>query len=385
MKAILNGTIYSPTQIIHDGVVLIDQGTIRAVGTRAATTIPQYAEIIDASGNAIIPGLIDIHTYGNQGVSMTAPERVAAELPTFARNVTQFGVTSFLISPTMGDHHFIVRILAAIADTIPTVRGGAQALGIHLEGPWLDPEQRGAFPRDVLRVPSLQDAREYVHAAKGYLRLVTLAPNFSESLDVARYLLSVGVQPSLGHSNTSFEVALDALQIFPLVTHVYNAMSGLHHRKPGVLGAVLSSDKANGMLICDGIHAHPAAVKILLRSLGTNRIILVTDSIPGGGLAEGKFTMLNQIAHIIDGVARLTDGTIAGSILTLNRAVMNARAFGDVSFSDAIKMATQNPARALGLSNKGQLVAGADADVVIMNDSGDVKMTLVAGEIVHHA
>ena len=382
MKAIINGTIYTPTQTIHDGVVLIDGGTIQAIGARASTTIPHDAEIIDARDNAIIPGLIDIHTYGNLGVSMTAPERVAEELPAFARNVTRFGVTSFLISPTMGNRDFIARMLAAIAEAIPHAHGGAQPLGIHLEGPWLDPEQRGAFPLEVLHAPTLDEAREYVQASRGYLKLVTLAPNFPESLAVARYLISVGVQPSLGHSNTTYDAARNALDVFPLVTHVYNAMSGLHHRKPGVLGAVLSSDKASGMLICDGIHAHPAAVKILLRSLGTDRVILVTDSIPGGGMTEGEFTMLNQTARIIDGVARLADGTIAGSILTLNRAVMNARAFGNLALNDALKMATQNPARVLGLSNKGQLVSGADADVVVMDDAGEVSITVVRGEIV---
>jgi N-acetylglucosamine-6-phosphate deacetylase len=285
----------------------------------------------------------------------------------------------------MGNRDFIARILTAIAETIPNVCDGAQPLGIHLEGPWLDPEQRGAFPFKVLHVPNLDEAREYVHAARGYLRLVTLAPNFPQSLDVARYLIENHICPSLGHSNTTYDVARDALEIFPLVTHVYNAMSVFHHRKPGVLGAVLSSDKPSGMLICDGLHAHPAAVKILFRSLGTDRVILITDSIPGGGMDEGEFVMLNQNARIVDGVARLANGTIAGSILTLNRAVMNARAFGDLSLNVALKMATQNPARILGLSNKGHLVAGADADVVVMDDAGDVMMTMVHGETVYRA
>lgn len=385
MQALINGTIYTPLETIHDGVVVVDDATIRAVGTRASTPIPRGAEIIDARGNAIVPGLIDLHTYGCLGVSMTAPERIADELPAFARNVARFGVTRFMISPTTGNRAFIARMLASIAQTIPQVCDGAIPLGIHLEGPWLDLEQRGAFPLDVLHAPTLDEAREYLNAAQGYLKVVTLAANLPNAPEVARFLRDNGVRVSFGHSNTAYESARDALASgnFALVTHVYNAMRGLHHRQPGVLGAVLSSDNVSGMLICDGIHAHPAAVKILFRALGTDRVILVTDAIPGGGMTAGAFTMLNQNANVVDGVARLEDGTIAGSILTLNRAVMNAREFGALALNDALKMATTNPARVLGLWNIGSLNAGADADIVVMDDAGNIALTMVAGQVVY--
>jgi N-acetylglucosamine-6-phosphate deacetylase len=367
-----------------DGVILVEDAQIREVGTRNQVAIPSGAEIIDAADKVVAPGLVDIHTYGCLGVSITAPERAGEELAAFARNVARFGVTRFLISPTIGNRAFIARTLSALADAIPDIRGGARPLGIHLEGPWLDPEQRGAFPIESLHAPTLDEAREYVEAARGFLRLVTLAPNLPNALEVARFLRDHDVRVSLGHSNTDYEFARAALAsgAYSLVTHVYNAMSGLHHRKPGVLGAVLSSDDVMGMLICDGIHAHPAAVKILLRVLGTNRVILVTDAIPGGGMTEGTFTMLNQTARIVDGVARLNDGTMAGSILTLNRAVMHARAFGGLALNDALKLATRNPARALGLATRGMLMPGAEADIIVMDDAGNVALTMVAGEIV---
>jgi N-acetylglucosamine-6-phosphate deacetylase len=385
VKAFVNGTIYTPNETIDDGVVLIEGATIHALGTRDALTLPREAQVIDARGHAIVPGLIDLHTYGCLGASLTAPERVAEELAAFARNVARFGVTRFLISPTMGDRAFIAQMLRAIAEAIPNVREGAQCLGIHLEGPWLDPEQHGAFPREVLHAPTLDEAREYVEAARGFLRIVTLAPNLPNALEVARFLRAQGVVVSLGHSSTTYEVARDALAsgAFALVTHVYNAMTGLHHRQPGVLGAVLSSDEVCGMLICDGLHVHPAAVKILLRALGVDRVILVTDAIPGGGMTEGTFTMLNQTARIVDGVARLEDGTIAGSILTLNRAVMNARAFGALTLNEALQMATVNPARALGLWNIGSLNDGASADVALIDELGKVQLTMVAGRVVY--
>jgi len=386
LQALINGTIYTPTETIDDGVVLVEGTTIHAVGTRGALAIPRDAQVIDARGNAIVPGLMDLHTYGCLGASLTAPERVAEELAEFARNVTRFGVTRFLISPTIGDRAFIVQMLRALAESIPRLSQGARCVGIHLEGPWLDPEQRGAFPRAALHAPTLDEAREYVEAAGGFLRMVTLAPNLPNALEVARFLRAQGVSVSLGHSSTTYEVARAALDsgVFTLVTHVYNAMTGLHHRHPGVLGAVLSSDDVCGMLICDGLHVHPAAVKILLRTLGVERVILVTDATPGGGLTEGTFLMLGQTAHVENGMARLEDGTIAGSILTLNRAVMNARAFGALTLNDALKMATVNPARVLGLWNCGSLNDGAVADVVVMDDAGDVLLTMVESQVVYH-
>lgn len=387
MPILIYGTLYSPHETIDDGVIVIANQTIQAIGTRTSTPIPPNTQIIDTHGKMIVPGLMDLHTYGCLGVSLTAPERIAEELPALAQNVARFGVTRFLISPTMGDRAFIARMLTAIAETIPRLSDGAQCLGIHLEGPWLDPEQRGAFPLDVLHAPTLDEAREYLSAARGWLRVVTLAGNLSNALEVAQFFRANEVRVSFGHSNTTYEVAHDLLASgnFDLITHVFNAMSGLHHRQPGVLGAVLSSDAVSAMLICDGIHAHPAATKILFRVLGTDRVILVTDAIPGGGMSEGTFTMLNQTARIVDGVARLENGTIAGSILTLNRAVMNAREFGNLSLNDALKMATTNPAHILGFSNIGTLDPGADADVVVMDNVGNVSLTMVAGKIVYRA
>jgi len=384
IQVFLNGTLATPSQIIPDSALVVADGKVQTLGTRAQVAFPSSAQVIDARGGIIAPGLVDIHTYGCLGVSVTSPETAGAELGAFARNVAQFGVTSFLISPTMGDRAFIVRELAALAEAIPHVRGGAMPLGIHLEGPWLDPEQRGAFPLNVLHAPTLDEAREYLDAARGYLKLVTLAGNLPNAPEVARFLSGQGVRVSYGHSNTTYDRACALLDSgdFQLVTHVYNAMSGLHHRKPGVLGAVLASDRVMGMVICDGIHAHPAAVKILVRALGVERVILVTDAIPGGGMTAGTFTMLNQTARIVDGVARLEDGTIAGSILTLNRAVLNARAFANLALSDALGMATRNPTRALGLATKGVLAPGADADVIVMDDEGNISLTMVAGQVV---
>ncbi|HEY6042238.1 MAG TPA: amidohydrolase family protein, partial [Anaerolineae bacterium] len=245
------------------------------------------------------------------------------------------------------------------------------------------PDQRGAFPLDVLREPNVGELGRWADAANGYLRVVTLAPNLKDSNECARFLRERKIIPSLGHTGTGYNQAHQALAPqgdFTLVTHLFNAMTGMHHRNPGVVGAVLASN-VPAMLICDGEHVHPAVVKVITRAKTTERVILVTDAIAGAGIAEGKFSLFDQPVYVNHGRAQLADGTLAGSVLTLNRAVINARDFAGLAFGDALKMATENPARLLELEAKGMLSIGADADVVMMDEqTGDVKMTMVTGK-----
>ncbi len=380
--AILNGTVYTPQEKIVDGAVLIAGGKICGVGPAAKMDIPAEAERIDAAGAAIVPGLIDLHTYGCLGVQLTSPERAADELQRLAHNVARFGVTCFLISPPIGDLDELTKMLAAIAAAIPRLNGGARCAGIHLEGPYLDPEQRGAFPREVLREPRVDEVSKLVDAAHGFLRVVTMAPNLPHSSEVAHFLHERDIVVSLGHTSATFEQACEAFVPngdFSLVTHIFNAMSGLHHRQPGVAGAALLS-AVPAMLICDGEHVHPGVVKILLRQKTAERVILVTDAIAAAGLKEGEYALFNQKVFVRAGRATLSNGTLAGSVLTLNRAVINARAFASIGFSEALAMATSNPARLLKLEISGTLHEGAEADIVIMDErTGQVQRTIVGG------
>lgn len=380
--AILNGTVYTPEEKIVGGVVLVSDGKIRGVGLASEMDIPAEAERIDARGAAIAPGLIDLHTYGCLGVQITSPERAADELQSLAYNVARFGVTRFLISPPMGDIEELTRMLTAIAVAIPQLSGGARCAGIHLEGPYLDPEQRGAFPRRVLREPRVDEVSRLVDAAGGFIRVVTMAPNLPGSREVARFLHEHGMIVSLGHTSATFEKACQALAPnggFSLVTHVFNAMSGLHHRRPGAAGAALLS-AVPAMLICDGEHVHPGVVKILLRQKTAEGVILVTDAIAGAGLEEGEYTLFDQQVLVRAGRATLSDGTLAGSVLTLNRAVMNARGFAGIDLSEALEMATSNPARVLKHGVSGTLHEGAEADVVVMDErTGQVRRTMIGG------
>ena len=207
MKAIVNGSVHTPFESIPDGVVIVDGHTIRAVGPRASTLIPHGAEIFDAQGHAIVPGLIDIHMYGNLGVSITGPDRVPEELPALARNLARFGVTGFLISPPIGDRAFVARVLDALADSIPQTRGGAAPLGIHLEGPWLDPERPGAFPQQWLHPTDIDEVRDYVQAAPGTSAWSRLHP-----------IAWTRLLPDTSYVNTVY-ISVWVIPIFPMTPH----------------------------------------------------------------------------------------------------------------------------------------------------------------------
>jgi N-acetylglucosamine-6-phosphate deacetylase len=383
---LVNGQVYTPLEAIRPGTVIVDNDRIAAVGPSEHLVLPGGAEVIDVEGRVVLPGLIDLHFYGCGGVALTGEATIAEDLRAMSRMLPQWGVTAFLISPLAADHQTLLRHLRAIADAIDwlhRVPAGAVPLGIHLEGPYLNPARRGAFRADWLRMPSIEEVETYLDAARGHLRVMTLAPELCHSREVARALHQRGVLPSVGHSDADYETALDALQTdFALVMHVFNGMTGLHHRQPGVVGAVLDSRAATALLISDGIHVHPAAVRLVVRVLGAERLVLVTDAMMATGLGEGEYHFLGQEIHVRGSEARLVDGTLAGSVLTLNRAVANAREFAGLSWGQAARMATLNAARVLGLADqRGALLPGCRADLTVLAEDGHAWLTLVGGKI----
>lgn len=382
-RAIVNGTLYTPREKVTGGVIIIEGETIRGIGAVEEVEIPAEAERLDAHGCAVTPGLIDLHTYGCLGAQLTTPEQAADELVRLARNVVRFGVTRFLISPPMGDIAFLTHMLGAIRDAIPKLSHGARCMGIHLEGPYLDPQRHGAFPLVVLREPSVSEIAGLFEAAGGYMRLVTMAPNLPGSREAASLLKARGVVVSLGHSEATFRQAVEALAPlgdFSLVTHIFNAMSTLDHRRPGVAAAALMSD-VPAMLICDGEHVHPDMVRLLVHFKTNHGVVLVTDSISGAGLGDGEYSLFGQNVTVRGRRASLPDGGLAASVLTLNCAVVNAQSFAGIDFGAALAMATANPARLLGWTECGSLESGAAADIVVMDEAtGEVKRTIVAGE-----
>jgi N-acetylglucosamine-6-phosphate deacetylase len=256
---------------------------------------------------------------------------------------------------------------------------------LHLEGPFLNKQRKGAFNPNWLRMPSLNEAEAFVKAGKGWIRQMTLAPELPGALEIAAYFRAAGILVSLGHTDTDYETASAALKgNFTHVTHTFNAQSGFHHRKPGVFGAILTSNEITAELIADTVHAHPGAMKILVRCLGTDRIVLITDAMPGAGLPDGVYNLVGLEVTVKDGHANLADGTIAGSTVLLNQCVRNVNQLVGVPFHEAVKMASLNPARAMGLSNRlGSIAVGKEANLVVLDRDANVNMTMVKGHIVY--
>jgi N-acetylglucosamine-6-phosphate deacetylase len=262
------------------------------------------------------------------------------------------------------------------------IQGAARILGVHLEGPYISPHFPGAQPAEHIRPPNLDEFAELM--AAGPLRMITLAPEVAGAEALIRRARRQGVTVVLGHTNASYEECATALEWgVSQATHTYNAMSGLHHRRPGALGAVLSLDTIDAQLIADNIHIHPAGIKILARCKGIDRTILITDAIRAAGLGPGEYEFAGQVVTVKGDECRLPDGTLAGSILTMDRALVNFMSASGLSLAEAWPVASRTPARAIGLAREiGTLAPGYRGDLVLLDERLTVVATVVGGEVV---
>ena len=379
-------TLHTPFKTIPDGTLISsDEGNIVYAGPRENAPKVE-GQHFSLPGKIVIPGLIDIHVHGGNGVNF-GEEDLADNLEKYSQWVASGGVTGFLLSIAGPDADSLSQLIAAYAEILDRGLGAAQALGLHLEGPFLNKEKKGAFNPDWLRLPDLEETRRYIELGRGWVKQVTLAPELPKADEVAKLFNQAGVVVALGHSNTDYETASQALKgHFTHITHTYNAQSGFSHRVPGVFGAVLTSDVITGELIADGVHVHPGAIKLLWRCFGKDRIILITDAIAGAGLPDGEYHLIGQHVTVKDGRATLDDGTIAGSTATLNRCVCNIHRFTDASLMEAVQMASYNPARLIGAEkDMGSLDAGKLANLAVIDEDVNVMLTMVKGKIVYNA
>jgi N-acetylglucosamine-6-phosphate deacetylase len=254
-----------------------------------------------------------------------------------------------------------------------------------LEGPYLNPEKKGTFKVAWLRQPLQAEVARLLEAGRGWVRQMTLAPELPDAHSIAAQLHEAGVVAALGHSNTDYATASEALASdFVHVTHTFNAQRGFHHREPGVLGAVLSSERVTAELIADTVHVHPGAMKVLVRCLGTERVVLITDAMAAAGLGDGTYSLVGHKVFVKEGRATEADGTIAGSTATLDACVRNMAQHVGVPAPQAIRMATYNPAMALGLQDQyGVLGSDCVADLVVLNEQLSVELTIVQGKVVY--
>lgn len=373
---IRNGTLITPTRTLPGHCLVIKDGTISAVlpdeqaGPKAADTV------IDAGGMYVTPGLIDMHIHGCAGADTmdAAPDT----LPVMSRFLASHGVTAFLPTTISSAGESINAAICAYRK-YKTACTAARPLGLHLEGPYLNPLYTGAQPVTWLRKPNPAEYEAWLES--GDVRMITLAPELDGALELVRAAVKSGIRAAAGHSDAAFEEALKAAdEGLSISAHTFNGMGPLHHRRPGLVGAALSDERIYTELIADGVHVHPAMIRLAVKAKGVQRVLLVTDAMRATGLPDGEYDLGGQNIQVRGGVALTRSGNLAGSTLTLDAAIRNAMHFCGIDFGDALRMASLTPAQALGLDRqKGCLQPGADADVVLWDEDYTVHRTLVEG------
>ncbi|MBE2941056.1 MULTISPECIES: N-acetylglucosamine-6-phosphate deacetylase [Anoxybacillus] len=382
-----NATVYAEEGWIENGCVLVEGEKIAYVGSN--TFFPDVPTIELAPRYFLVPGFIDLHIHGAFGAdvmdaSMEALQTIVSRLP-------EEGTTSFLATTMTAPAEQIEQAVENVARYMRyNVPGQSEVLGIHLEGPFLSPKRAGAqHPRDIIE-PNVALFQHWQQKANGNIRLVTLAPEENNGIALVSYLKENDVIASIGHSDAGYEQVKKAIQAgVTHVTHLFNGMSGIHHRTPGVALAALMHEEVMCELIADGIHVAPEMVWFAYKNKGKEGLVIITDSMRAkcfgeGKFGEGEYELGGQRVVVRNGKAMLVDGTLAGSVLTLKQAVQNVIAFAKCSLEDAIHMASWNPAKQLGvLDRKGSIRTGKDADLVVLNETYEVVMTFCRGKLAY--
>ncbi len=379
-------TVFTPTEEIKRAAVVVsDEGKIAYIGPMEDAPYVDGLRL-DMRGRIVIPGLIDIHVHGGHGITFAQSDTLAEDLKAYSEWVAGNGVAAFMTSITAPDADQLTAIIEKYKLLFESGVPGAEPLGIHLEGPYLNVEKKGAQNADWLRDPVVAEAQAFLDAGQGWIHQMTMAPELPRAYEVASMYRKAGVVLAAAHTNADYDVARQAFKGgWTHITHFYNAQVGLHHRKPGLVGAVLGSDDITAELIADEIHVHPGAMKVMIRALGTDRVVLITDAMEAAGLADGEYSLLGSPVIVKNGAARQPDGTIAGSAAVLNKCVHNVNKDVGVPLKDAVKMATLNPARAMGFASRlGSIAEGKDASLAVIDEDVNVYLTMVKGKIVYN-
>jgi len=377
-----NTRLFTPRHPGRIGWLLMENGKIKSIGFGE---VPQFStdasmQRIDAEGKALLPGFIDLHVHGAVGHEVM--DASVAGLEEMARFYASHGVTSFLATTWTASREAIRKALELVEEMQGPIQGGATLLGVHLEGPYLNPARCGAQDVRQIRRAEREEALEFLE--NGVIRLLALAPEYDENLWLIDECVKRGITVSAAHTAASYEQMQRAVAHgVTQVTHTFNAMQGLGHREPGTVGAALTIPQISCELIADNIHVHPAVQKILLDVKSPSGVILITDAIRAAGLPAGEYMLDERPVNIQDGAVRLPDGTLAGSILTMERALQNLCAAAGRPLEELWVTSSLNAARAIGISShKGSLEAGKDADFVLLDDSFNVQLTVAQGEVV---
>jgi N-acetylglucosamine-6-phosphate deacetylase len=384
VTAIYASRILTPQEELLDTVIIVEGGRITAIDHRDEVKIPEGATDYVASGMTVVPGFVDVHIHGAGGYDVM--EATPAALDCITSTVARHGTTSILATTVTAPVDETCKSLEGIAQYIrsheqqESASLAAEILGIHLEGPFISKARRGVHPPDSIARPSIEIFDKFRAASDGLIRILTVAPEIPGALDLIRAAVAKGIVAAIGHTDADYEQTRAAIQAGARhAVHFYNAMRPFSHRDPGVVAAILTEPDVTAEVIADGIHVAGPAIQVLLGTKGFDTVLLASDATAATGMRDGNFRLGNFEVTVKDGVSRNSEGKLAGSTLTLDRALRYIVALG-VPLIDALRMATILPARRLGLAGKKGIIAiGADADLVVLTPDLRVAGVMTRG------
>ena len=367
--------IVTPSQVLGPATLEIEGGLVRRIRAGKA------ARGEDLKGAIVAPGFVDLHIHGYGGHDTNSGE--LEELLALAELLPRYGVTAFLPTAVTAPHEELLRVSRAVAEAVRAQGDrprGARILGLHLEGPYINPEKAGAQNPAFIRRPSWEEFQAYWDASEGKIRTITVAPELPGALEFIKKAVKLGITVSIGHTAATYEETKAAIAAGARrATHLFNAMSPIHHRAPGAAVACLLAPEVVVELIADLVHVAGPMLELVWRTAGTERVALVTDAIPAAGLPDGHYALGGLEIEVREGVARLENGALAGSTLSLDRAVRNMVSLG-VPLPQALAMATVVPAAAVGAGELGSLEPGGRADFLVLDRELNIQRVYIGGE-----
>jgi N-acetylglucosamine-6-phosphate deacetylase len=375
----IRGTIITPYKTIQNGQIEIHESKIQHLGHRRTFE----GRINDFENSWILPGFIDIHVHGLAGYD--AMDKETESIIQISKLLAKKGVTGFLVTIQTAPFNDIIETIKVTKNAMNLDILGAKILGSHLEGPYINPKHMGA-QQEFIKNPTKAEIEKLLSISEKSLKIITLAPEIENGFEAIQILKENNVVVSASHTDSNYAQAGQAFKSgVTLMGHFWNGMRGLHHRKPGIVGAALENEKVMVELIADGYHVHPAILRLTINLKGIDNVILVSDSIKPAGLPDGEYVFNGRNFLMKEGLIKLDSGVIAGSSIGLNDAIRFLIQRCGIGLHQAVQMVTDNPARLLGLKNKGRLEPGNYADIVIMDESFNILETIVEGETIYNS